>query len=122
MTTIADRLWKVREMLNCSLPYLCPTSKPNHRCLCCQALAELPDPDAVGRDMAELEKLRGWKMAWDAGGQPTVDKMIDERNVLKQRVRELEEAAPAKLEEKHPPQYPPIRIDDPESLRKDRSP
>ena len=39
-----------------------------------------------------IAELEGWHTAWQAGGQPTVDKMLDERNEMKQRIRMLEEA------------------------------
>lgn len=47
--------------------------------------------DAAKEAAKHIAELEGWHTAWKAGGQPTVDRMLDERNEMKQQIRELRE-------------------------------
>ncbi len=38
----------------------------------------------------QRDELQGWHDAWKAGIEPTVAKMLDERDEMKQKLRELE--------------------------------
>ncbi len=102
MTTMAERILKVQECKEAWFSSGLALGSDEFQAMC-EAIAELPDqkelscmaPMVLASDYdelkAELEELQGWKLAWESGGQPAVDKILDERNEMKQRARELEQ-------------------------------